>query len=117
MGEGMILHQWLQHLCQSLWSLRDAEEATKSCVALCSLPLKGLFLFQDKYLADMDELFSQVDEKRKVRMGLNRGGYFDKARSGQWEDIKHDLQDGLAHGAKELWFIPSFLFSSAPRCS
>lgn len=23
-------------------------------------------LFQDKYLADMDELFSQVDEKRKV---------------------------------------------------
>ncbi|KFQ73550.1 STIP1 homology and U box-containing protein 1, partial [Phaethon lepturus] len=25
------------------------------------------FIFQDKYLADMDELFSQVDEKRKKR--------------------------------------------------
>ena len=31
------------------------------------LILKGLF-FQDKYLADMDELFSQVDERRKVSM-------------------------------------------------
>lgn len=32
----------------------------------CAPPSPRTFLFQDKYLADMDELFSQVDEKRKV---------------------------------------------------
>lgn len=90
-GEGTIPHQWLQCLCQSLCSLRDVEEATKSCRVLSPpLPLKGLFLFQDKYLADMDELFSQVDEKRKVRMGLNRCGSCDQRRSAQREGIKHD---------------------------
>nr|XP_042717516.1 E3 ubiquitin-protein ligase CHIP isoform X2 [Chrysemys picta bellii] len=43
----------------------------------------------DKYLADMDELFSQVDEKRKVRMGLNRCGSCDQTNA-QREGIKHD---------------------------
>lgn len=28
--------------------------------------------FQDKYLADMDDLFSQVDEKRKVSWLFSR---------------------------------------------
>lgn len=35
-------------------------------VGLCLRGASWVFLFQDKYLADMDELFSQVDEKRKV---------------------------------------------------
>lgn len=43
------------------WSLRRGREGS----GLCSPSLHS-FLFQDKYLADMDELFSQVDEKRKV---------------------------------------------------
>lgn len=35
-------------------------------VGSCLRGASWVFLFQDKYLADMDELFSQVDEKRKV---------------------------------------------------
>lgn len=36
---------------------------------------QGLF-FQDKYLADMDELFSQVDEKRKVSVSWHALPFF-----------------------------------------
>uniref|UniRef100_A0A8B9CZ68 RING-type E3 ubiquitin transferase n=1 Tax=Anser brachyrhynchus TaxID=132585 RepID=A0A8B9CZ68_9AVES len=41
--------------------------AEKERGAGCAPPSPRTFLFQDKYLADMDELFSQVDEKRKKR--------------------------------------------------
>lgn len=36
----------------------------------CLAHTQSLDSLQDKYLADMDELFSQVDEKRRVSTGL-----------------------------------------------
>ncbi|KFP09521.1 STIP1 homology and U box-containing protein 1, partial [Egretta garzetta] len=59
------LHSYLTKLIMAEKE-RARSLGTRSPPTLGSPHPQGL-LFQDKYLADMDELFSQVDEKRKKR--------------------------------------------------
>lgn len=69
-----------------------------SVPGFCLLLLKGSVLFQERYLADMDELFSQVDEKRKVRAcleeicGILTGWGGGGSRGGVWSASTPDLQ-------------------------
>ncbi|XP_070617046.1 E3 ubiquitin-protein ligase CHIP isoform X2 [Erythrolamprus reginae] len=51
--------------CQRAQEQENMDE-NRSRAQLANIKAKH-FLFQEKYLADMDELFSQVDEKRKKR--------------------------------------------------